>query len=186
MEDPFNERRMVSSLGGQSYLHALVLTALPVESLKCRSRDPVGFMYRDRDNGNSATRKSVAICGYAADRYVSCASSDRKFDINGDLALHFCRDALDHDAVDFVQKTGQYRFIGWSYVCRRRLLEVAKFAIFWRICGILLRLAAHIRKREKKCVDGNECGCCYFCRFARSKYAVDVPFFRYAFLPQIR
>ena len=34
VEDPFNERRMVSSLGGQSFLHALVLTALPVESLK--------------------------------------------------------------------------------------------------------------------------------------------------------
>jgi hypothetical protein len=33
-EDPFNERRMVSSLGGQSFLHALVLTVLPVESLK--------------------------------------------------------------------------------------------------------------------------------------------------------
>src|SRR5690606_11298302 len=42
-EDPFNERRMISSLGGQSFLHALVLAVLPDESLK--SLDPgLGFL----------------------------------------------------------------------------------------------------------------------------------------------
>jgi hypothetical protein len=31
--DPFSERRLVSSLGGQSFLHTFVLSALPIESL---------------------------------------------------------------------------------------------------------------------------------------------------------
>jgi hypothetical protein len=34
LDDPFNERRMASSLGGQAFLHTLVLAVLPDESLK--------------------------------------------------------------------------------------------------------------------------------------------------------